>query len=75
MGHKGEMQPLNPVELFKIMDKMLEINSPFLDKSFVLENFRGIDVESDYVCYINTKSLLSLYSKGEAIVLIIPDRN
>lgn len=72
MGHKGMMQPLNPSELFKIIDKMLETNTPFVSPEFILENFRGVDLGPNYDIYTNTKSLLSLYSKGEMSLIVVP---
>lgn len=72
MGHKGEMQPLNPSELFKIIDKMLETNTPFVSPEFILENFKGVDLGPNYDIYTNTKSLLTLYSKGEMSLIVVP---
>lgn len=73
MGHKGSMEPLNPSEIFKIIDKMLEINSPIIPEQFLLENFKGVDVGEHYTIFTNTKSLMRLYTRGISSIIAMPE--
>lgn len=72
-GHRSDMIPLNPEELFKIMVYMLENNTYEVPADFLAEHFRGFDVGPEYTVYLTSKALKTLYAAGEASVYIVPD--
>lgn len=73
MGHKSEMQPLNPSELFTIMNRMMELNSPFVEEELILKVFKGVDLGPNYTIYTNSRSLINLYARGEGSFIAVPE--
>ena len=72
-GYKGQMLPLNPKEIFQLMVKMIDYNSPMVEDEDLKKIFRGFDVGENYNIYIKSDSLISLYTMGEASCVIMPD--
>lgn len=72
LGFKTEMRPLNPSELFKIMAKMIEIDSPDIDGLTLQQYFRGPDLGDGYMIFMTNESLMTLYSTGKGSITVVP---
>lgn len=72
LGFRTEMRPLNPSELFKIMAKMIEIDSPDIDGLTLQQYFRGPDLGDGYTIFMTNESLMTLYSTGKGSITVVP---
>lgn len=73
LGHHSTMYSMNPGELFKLQERMLELNTPYLPSEIVMDIFRGPDLGKNYTIYMTNDSLASLYASGTGSMMVVPD--
>lgn len=72
LGYKSTMLPLNPSELFNLMEKMIVANSKELPDEDIQKYFKGPDLGEDYIIKTKTESLLYLYGTGRGMFMVMP---
>lgn len=73
MGHRSQMYPLNPSELFRLQARMLELGHPFVSDNDLKQMFKGFDLGDGYSIYMTSSALQSLFTTGESSFISVPD--
>ena len=72
-GHRSEMLPYNPRELFELQKRMLKIGSKEISDRDVQEVFKGPDLGDNYTIYQTDESLAAQFAAGSGSVTVVPD--